>query len=72
MLLPGAATHHGRHRQRHACARRGLDGAELAQFLDVRATGGQSARDDIVVVVLEAIRPGADGLSVHYYAGAAR
>jgi Stage II sporulation protein E (SpoIIE)/GAF domain len=51
---------------------RGLDGQELAEFLEARATGDTDARDDIVIVVLEAVGQGADALSVHYFAGAAK
>jgi serine phosphatase RsbU (regulator of sigma subunit) len=50
---------------------RDLDGLELAQFLESRATGDADARDDIVVVVLEAVGSGADALSVHHYGGRA-
>jgi PAS domain S-box-containing protein len=46
----------------------GLDGQELAQFLESRATAGQAARDDIAILVLEAVGPEASSLSVHYYA----
>ena len=47
---------------------RALEGQELAQFLESRATGGADARDDIAIVILEAVGPGASALSVHYYA----
>jgi PAS domain S-box-containing protein len=44
-----------------------LEGQELAQFLESRATGDGDARDDIAILVLEAVGPGASALSVHYY-----
>jgi hypothetical protein len=47
---------------------RDLGGQELAQFLESRATGAAQARDDIAILVLEAVGPGASALSVHYYA----
>jgi hypothetical protein len=47
---------------------RELDGQELAQFLESHSIGGADARDDIAIVVLEAVGPGASALSVHYYA----
>ena len=47
---------------------RALEGQELAQFLESRATGDSEARDDIAILVLEAVGPGASALSVHYYA----
>jgi PAS domain S-box-containing protein len=47
---------------------RELDGPELAQFLESRATGGMHARDDIAILVLEPLSAGAGALSVHYYA----
>jgi PAS domain S-box-containing protein len=47
---------------------RALEGQELAQFLESRATAGGAARDDIAIVVLEAVGPGESALSVHYYA----
>jgi PAS domain S-box-containing protein len=47
---------------------RELEGQELAQFLESRATGGAEARDDIALLVLEAVGVGASALSVHYYA----
>ena len=46
---------------------RDLDGPELAQFLESQAIGGAAARDDIAIVVLEVVGPGASALSVHYY-----
>ncbi|HEX4733379.1 MAG TPA: SpoIIE family protein phosphatase [Thermoleophilaceae bacterium] len=46
---------------------RDLEGQELAQFLESRATGNEPARDDIAILVLEAVAPGAGALSVHYY-----
>lgn len=46
---------------------RDLEGQELAQFLESRATDGGDARDDIAILVLEAVGPGASALSVHYY-----
>lgn len=46
----------------------GLEGQELAHFLESRATGDAAARDDIAILVLEAVGPGASALSVHYYA----
>ena len=46
---------------------RELDGPQLAQFLEARATGDSDARDDIVIVVLEAVGAHADALSVHRY-----
>jgi PAS domain S-box-containing protein len=45
-----------------------LEGQELAQFLESRATGDIEARDDIAILVLQAVGPGAGALSVHYYA----
>jgi PAS domain S-box-containing protein len=45
-----------------------LGGQELAQFLESRATGDAEARDDIAILVLEAVGPGASALSVHYFA----
>jgi PAS domain S-box-containing protein len=47
---------------------RDLEGQELAQFLESRATAGAQARDDIAILVLEAVGPGASALSVHYNA----
>ncbi|MEA2495938.1 MAG: hypothetical protein QOJ29_3849, partial [Thermoleophilaceae bacterium] len=47
---------------------RDLDGQELAQYLELRATGEEPARDDIAIVVLEAVGADASALSVHYYA----
>jgi PAS domain S-box-containing protein len=47
---------------------RALEGQELAQFLESRATEGREARDDIAILVLEAVGPGASALSVHYFA----
>src|SRR4051794_20324572 len=47
---------------------RDLEGQELAQFLESRATGNAEARDDIAILVLEAVGPGASALSVHYFA----
>ncbi|HEX4718921.1 MAG TPA: SpoIIE family protein phosphatase [Thermoleophilaceae bacterium] len=47
-----------------------LEGERLAEFLESRATGGSDARDDIVIVVLEAVGRDADALSVHHYASA--
>jgi PAS domain S-box-containing protein len=47
---------------------RDLDGQELAQYLESRATEGEEARDDIAILVLEAVGAGATALSVHYYA----
>jgi len=47
---------------------RDLDGQELAQYLESRATDGEEARDDIAILVLEAVGAGATALSVHYYA----
>lgn len=47
---------------------RALDGQELAQFLESRAAGDAEARDDIAILVLEAVGAGASALSVHYYA----
>ncbi len=47
---------------------RDLDGQELAHFLELSATGGEQARDDIAVLVVEAVGAGASALSVHYYA----
>ena len=46
-----------------------LDGQELAQFLELAATGGEHARDDIAILVLEAVGAGASALSVHFFAG---
>jgi PAS domain S-box-containing protein len=46
---------------------RDLEGQELAQFLESRATANEHARDDIAILVLEAVAPGASALSVHYY-----
>ena len=45
-------------------------GERLAEFLESRATGDSDARDDIVIVVLEAVGPTGDALSVHHYAAA--
>lgn len=50
---------------------RDLEGQELAQFLESRATGDADARDDIAILVVEAVGPGASALSVHYYASTA-
>jgi PAS domain S-box-containing protein len=47
---------------------RDLEGQELAQFLESRATGDAHARDDIAILVVESVGPGASALSVHYYA----
>jgi len=47
---------------------RDLEGQELAQFLESRATGDAEARDDIAILVVEAVGAGASALSVHYYA----
>lgn len=47
---------------------RELDGQELAQYLERRATGDSEPRDDIAILVLEAVGTGAGALSVHYYA----
>jgi PAS domain S-box-containing protein len=47
---------------------RELEGQELAQFLESRAAGNAHARDDIAIIVLEAVGPGESALSVHYYA----
>jgi serine phosphatase RsbU (regulator of sigma subunit) len=44
-----------------------LEGQELAQFLESRATRGGEPRDDIAILVLEAVGPDAGALSVHYY-----
>lgn len=49
---------------------RSLEGQELAQFLESRATGGDEARDDIALLVLEAVGRSGTALSVHYYATA--
>ena len=46
---------------------RGLEGQELAQFLESRATANEDARDDIAIVVIEAVGPDATALSVHYF-----
>jgi serine phosphatase RsbU (regulator of sigma subunit) len=46
---------------------RELGGQELAAFLESRATGSAEPRDDIAILVLEAVAPGASALSVHYY-----
>ena len=46
---------------------RDLNGHQLAEFLESRATGGADARDDIVIVVLEGVGSRADALSVHHY-----
>jgi serine phosphatase RsbU (regulator of sigma subunit) len=45
-----------------------LDGPELAQFVESRATNGAEARDDIAILVLEHVGDSAGALSVHYYA----
>jgi PAS domain S-box-containing protein len=45
-----------------------LEGQELAQFLESRATGDAHARDDIAILVIEAVGAGASALSVHYFA----
>ena len=50
---------------------RDLEGQELAQFLESRATGDADARDDIAILVVEAVGAGASALSVHYYASTA-
>jgi PAS domain S-box-containing protein len=50
---------------------RDLEGQELAQFLESRATGDADARDDIAILVVEAVGPGASALSVHYFASTA-
>jgi serine phosphatase RsbU (regulator of sigma subunit) len=47
---------------------RSLDGAALAQFLESRAAGDATARDDIAIVVLEAVGAAAPALSIAYYA----
>jgi phosphoserine phosphatase RsbU/P len=48
-------------------AGRELAGQELAQFLESHATGDAEPRDDIAILVLEAVAPGASALSVHYF-----
>jgi len=47
---------------------RELEGQELAQFIESHATAGGDARDDIAIVVLEAVGAAESALSVHYYA----
>ena len=49
---------------------RELSGQEFAQFLELQATDGREARDDIAIVVIEAVGSGEAAHSVHYYAAA--
>jgi PAS domain S-box-containing protein len=46
---------------------RNLAGQELAEFLESRATANEDARDDIAIVVVEAVASGAAALSVHHF-----
>jgi PAS domain S-box-containing protein len=47
---------------------RDLDGQELAQSLELAATGGEQARDDIAILVVEAVGAGARAVSVPFFA----